>query len=267
MPSRTAIPTPLMRAAWWLPCLLGGAAVVHAAAAAPSPAPATVATSYRVVNLGTGSISELPTINAHGQVAFSLFDPSGAHAWFYDGHTVQNIGTLGGPTASAVDLNDAGQVAGYADTPSGFAHAFRWSASTGMLDLGAINGGPDSRAAAINSAGWVTGWSSIGSVVEPIHAFLWRRAATGIEDLGNPLGDSLSLSTGNDINDAGVIAGDAGVSGPPSNNHAFAWTQATGIVDLGTFGPWSPIPGTRSYARVDAAKTTLDYAASPRFHP
>ena len=39
------------------------------------------------------------------------------------------------------------------------------------------------------------------------------------------------------------------------------------IVDLGTFGPWSPTPGTRSYARVDAAKTTLDYAASPRFHP
>src|SRR5438067_980964 len=256
MPSRTAIPTPLMRAAWWLPCLLGGAALVHAAAAAPSTG---AATSYRVVNLGTGSISELPTINAHGQVAFSLFDPSGAHAWFYDGHTVQNIGTLGGPTASAVDLNDAGQVAGYADTPSGYAHAFRWSASTGMLDLGAINGGPDSRAAAINSAGWVTGWSSIGSVLQPIHAFLWRRAATGIEDLGNPLGDSLSLSTGNDINDAGVIAGDAGVSGPPSNNHAFAWTQATGIVDLGTLGSdysyavatdgkgqvtgWSDVPG------------------------
>jgi hypothetical protein len=92
--------TPPRRAAWWLPCLLGALAAVAAGAGpAPSGAPAEAldadaAPSYRVINLGAGSLSQIPVVNAGGQVAFSLFDGSGAHAWFYDGRSVRNIGTL-----------------------------------------------------------------------------------------------------------------------------------------------------------------------------
>jgi probable HAF family extracellular repeat protein len=266
MVSKTEVFARLTRAAWWLPCLLGGAVAAHAAGTgqslptAPADAPAAAdaaATTYRVINLGTGSLSQIPAINASGQVAFSLFGASGAHAWFYDGHTVHDIGTLGGPTANAVALNDAGQVAGYADSSTA-THAFRWSMSTGMVDLGVIGGGPGSQATAINKHGLVVGLSDIGSLLEPVHAFLWS-AATGMQDLGSPFGDSLSLSAADAINDAGLIAGDAELGGPGYNNHAFAWTRATGMVDLGTL-----LGGNTSYTvAVDAKGQVTGWADVP----
>jgi probable HAF family extracellular repeat protein len=254
MASKTGVFARLTRAAWWLPCLLGGAVAAHAAGAGqslptapPDAAAAAAATTYRVINLGTGSLSQIPAINASGQVAFSLFGAGGAHAWFYDGHTVHDIGTLGGPTANAVALNDAGQVAGYADSSTA-THAFRWSMSTGMVDLGVIGGGPGSQATAINKHGLVVGFSDIGSLLEPVHAFLWS-AATGMQDLGSPFGDSLSLSTANALNEAGLVAGDAELGGPAYNNHSFSWTRATGMVDLGTL-----LGGNTSYTVAADAK-------------
>jgi len=52
-----------------------------------------------------------------------------------------DIGTLpGGSTSSATAVNNAGQVAGSADTASGETHAFLWSRGT-ITDLGTLPGG------------------------------------------------------------------------------------------------------------------------------
>jgi probable HAF family extracellular repeat protein len=265
MASNTDRFTSPARAAWWLPCLLGALSAAAAASAGPatSGAPAealgaAAAPNYRVINLGAGSLSQIPVINAGGQVAFSLFDGSGSHAWFYDGRSVRNIGTLGGPTANAVGLNDAGQVAGYADTAAGTTHAFRWSARTGMTDLGVIRGGPNSQATAISRAGQVVGESDIGSQLEPVHAFLWT-AAAGMQDLGSPFGDNLSLSFAIGINDAGTVAGDAELGAPSYDNHAFVWTQAGGMRDLGTL----PGGATSYTVAIDTAGDVTGWADVP----
>jgi probable HAF family extracellular repeat protein len=69
---------------------------------------------------------------------------------------------LGGTTSRAYGINSAGQVVGYSTIANGL-HAFLWSASGGMQDLGTL-GGNTSDAYAINSAGQVVGGAAI---VEP----------------------------------------------------------------------------------------------------
>ena len=104
-----------------------------------------------------------------------------------------------------------------------------------LLDLGTIGGGTQSRASAINATGQVVGFTETqaGSYFE--HAFRWTRA-TGMQDLGTLPGGTWSEASG--INAAGQVVG---WSTPPEvgpngllGGHAFLWTQAGGMQDLGT---------------------------------
>src|ERR1700756_3715429 len=81
-------------------------------------------------------------------------------------------------------INKMGEVVGQYTLADGVTyHAFLWTSSGGMQDLGSPQGG-NSQATAINDAGEVTGWSASpdGTV---IHAFFWS-AATEAVDLGTP---------------------------------------------------------------------------------
>src|SRR4051812_28169634 len=70
---------------------------------------------------------------------------------------MRDLGTLPGGTYSYVRaINESGQVVGSAGTADGEVHAFRWTPSSGMQDLGTL-GGSDSYAQAVNAAGQVTG--------------------------------------------------------------------------------------------------------------
>jgi len=60
-------------------------------------------------------------------------------AFFYDGTTAKDIGTLGGLTASGLAINNQDQIAGYSRTADGFEHAFRYANGT-MTDLGTLGG-------------------------------------------------------------------------------------------------------------------------------
>ena len=199
---------------------------------------AIVATLSRVLTL------------ALGLVLFASGRASAQAPW-----TITDIGTLGGTTSYASDINDAGKVTGSSQIESGAYHAFIWTRAAGIVDLGTL-GGTYSYAGAINAAGQVVGYS--GTASGSYHAFIWS-PATGMVDLGT-LGGANSQARA--INSSGQVVGSS--TAASGQTHAFLWTTATGMVDLGTLG------GTSSTASDinDAAMVTGDSTvATGRTHP
>ena len=152
------------------------------------------------------------------------------HAFLWKDGRILDLGTLGGAGSGAIGLNDAGQVVGQASGPPGQApHAFVWSRSEGMRDLGSLDGDPGSTSAAwgINDAGQIVG-NSYSRFLGSTHATYFSQSAGNI-DLGTLGG---SLSTANAVNNAGQVVGCSSISGM---NHAFVTDLATmHMVDLNT---------------------------------
>ena len=90
---------------------------------------------------------------------------------------MQDLGTLGGSESGAYSVSaDGSVVVGWAQTVAGQAHAFRWTASEGMQDLGRLP---------YNEGAWAFGVSGDGSVVvgnSTFSSFLWTESR-GMEDL------------------------------------------------------------------------------------
>ncbi|QOL52286.1 hypothetical protein [Massilia litorea] len=219
--------------------LLFALAAVSAAIASYAPPSFAVGTKcsssrtcYRLINLAPGLLAANPSINAKGHVSFSMQSLKGATAYFFDGKTVRNIGTLGGNDVLAVDLNDLGQIAGSATTSSGVKRAFVWSATKGMLDISGLPKTAESEAAAINNHGIVTGTSNS-------HAFRWS-ADTGMEDLGALTKGAASVSFGRALNDAGMIVGASQTV--TNERHSFIWTRTGGMRDIDTLKSSDAIP-------------------------
>jgi probable HAF family extracellular repeat protein len=189
-------------------------------------------------------------------------------------YRIEPLGELDGCTsyaAVAAGLNDAGQIAGSACTPTSSDHAFLWkNDGSPMMDLTPAHPASSSHAQALNKSGLVTGEDSSagafvaghgtltmipdglgGNTVIPwaingrgqvtgfaytagdsdVHAFLWKNDGTPMLDLGS-LGDG--DSNGNSINASGQVVGAASV---PGFQHAFVWkNDGTPMQDLGTLG-------------------------------
>lgn len=77
-------------------------------------------------------------------------------AVLFEGGQVTDLGTLGGPSALASAVNDAGQVVGAADTAELAEHGFVWERGR-MTDVGVLPGGSWSLLSAINAAGVAVG--------------------------------------------------------------------------------------------------------------
>lgn len=133
-------------------------------------------------------------------------------------YTVTDIGVLKGDNeSSAFWINNLGEVVGCSDTETieqypctglvAGQHAFLWSKSGGMKDLGTLSNGTVSGAIGINDSGSVVGYSNIkGQPATNFVAFLWTSTG-GMVNLGTLSGGSSSAAF--EINSAGEIAGDS----------------------------------------------------------
>ena len=151
---------------------------------------------------------------------------------------VEDLGTLGGTYAVAMDVSDDGSaVTGTSYLRgNGSAHAFYWSTSTnGLLDIGTL-GGIQSQAAAISGDGTtVVGQSSLRS--NKGHAFRWQVNGQ-MTDLGALQGDDFSQAVAVSKNGS-VVAGNS-YSSQQETTRVFRWTQAGQMADIGTLDTGNP---------------------------
>ncbi len=183
--------------------------------------------------LGTlgGAVSQAKAVNRAGQVVGTSRDALGrtrAFLW-QENVGIVDLKPLTGVNTSANDVNENGEITGGGDTGFGDFHAYLLSEGT-SFDLGTL-GGNESEALAVNRRGQVAGHSRIGGAVVK-HAFLIPDPGRMV-DLGS-LGGAGTTSIGHDVNDEGAVVGLAETStGRP---HAFLWTAADGMRDLGALG-------------------------------
>ena len=218
-----------------------------------------------IKDLGTlgGTLSSGDAINHRGQVVgFSVNavpDPfsmvylglaglsqgTQTRAFLWENGVMEDLGTLGGPDALALFVNERGQVAGFSytsaspnpDTGLPTIHPFLWDRERGMIDLGSLGGtlaGPLTPAAKPTSESG--GFNNRGQFVniatlpgdQVVHPFLWD--GEKLIDLftetvgGNPVSAAA-------INDTGEVVG--GAFFPNRTIDAYLWNH--GIAkDLGT---------------------------------
>jgi probable HAF family extracellular repeat protein len=115
--------------------------------------------------------------------------------------TIADLGTLGGSSSVAYDINNSGHIAGWADNAAGVQRAFYYHGGV-MEDIGISRGIAASSALGINNSGTVVGYWNTSPGTK---AFRWT-AGTFFPLNDRPPSGSVS-STARTINDAGIIAG------------------------------------------------------------
>lgn len=101
---------------------------------------ATLWRNGRAEDLGTlpdGKNSYGRAINNKDQVVGYADVDDEMHAFFYDGSTMRDLGTLGRDTAIAEGINDAGQIVGASGVSISRRHAFLWEDGR-MIDLNTL---------------------------------------------------------------------------------------------------------------------------------
>jgi len=170
-------------------------------------------------------------------------------------YTLTDIGNLGGYYGGyATAINSRGEVVGLSDVTHDIEedtdHAFYWSQSTGMIDLGTFY--KNSAASGINRSGTVVGGTdSDGNPFETL-GFQWTKTG-GMRSLH---GISVYVDNASDINDAGQEVGTGWVV-RGEVLHAY---HLTGFVleDLGTLG------GKNSYAEaINATGQVVGFSNTP----
>ena len=129
-------------------------------------------------SIGRAGGGRLLTVLAVIAASLALAPPAGAAAY-----QVIDLGTLGGTSSGATDVNDAGAIVGWARNGSGQVRAVVWRAGH-MIDIGTL-GGPTSSATSISNNYAVVGTSTV-SAGGPRHAFLWRANQGAMHNLGLP---------------------------------------------------------------------------------
>jgi probable HAF family extracellular repeat protein len=140
-----------------------------------------------------------------------------------------DLGTLGGESSYAYDINDGGVVVGEAQTSSGVFQAFRWTSTGGLVGLAPLAGDPGSRAVAVANDNTVLGVSvSDDGSTRPV---VWDPAGAVTELPISPIAGTVLAP--NDRNAQGTVVGDASfIEDPTALVHAWMWSAAGGLTDL-----------------------------------
>ena len=183
--------------------------------------------------------SEAFAINDDGLVAGAVSVTSGSpHAAIWRDGVATDLQGAGPGEGFAWDINGSGRIVGtfYSDFGGGTQGSFTWTESDGLQLLdGTADGG---EALAINDAGQIVGWS--GGV-----AYHWDE---GFRDPIGTLGGASSVALGvNDASPVQVVGSSSVRRG--SEPHAFIWTEAAGMRDLG-------LPKGRAAARAEDVNAT-----------
>ncbi len=187
------------------------------------------AATYQVVDFGSYGGGAKSTLNNSGQVATS----SGSYAviWNPADGAITTLGVLpsSSPSSRGFGINDLGHVTGQSKNMSGNYEAFYWNGSQ-MTGLGSL-GGSFSRGEDVNDGGAVVGYSR--NADGNSRAFL-RTPGNPMQDLGT-LGGVTSEGTA--LNNQNAVVGRSGTTYEANGitfSHAFSWTAAGGMTDLGT---------------------------------
>ena len=158
---------------------------------------------------------------------------SGALALFTPGASAQqyqliDLGTLGGSSSFALDINNLGQVTGNAQTvvgqPAPRLNTFLWNAPGPMVNVGVLPGSNNfSRGYAINDAGTIVGESDNNTS----RAFIYANGS--LSGLTRLAGDN-DRGVAHDINNNGLVVG---ISSNGVASRATMWTNGLGS-DLGS---------------------------------
>jgi len=198
---------------------------------------------------------------AAGEAETSASDPNGEDFCGFGTHLIclpvlwngggaNPLPTLGGNNGVANRNNDLGVAVGWAETsahdpacPPPQTLQFKpvaWAHGAAM-ELPTDGGDPDGIALSLNDYGQVVGGSGICVAfnqnllfsLQSVHALLWQNGR--LVDLGN-LGGKTGQAIGNlafGINNRAQVVGVSDLPGD-TTSHAFLWTAATGMRDLGT---------------------------------
>ena len=143
-------------------------------------------------------INDVGTAVGDGRLANGTFQ---SLVWNADG-SVTSLGTLGGSSSQAMDVNNSGEVVGFASLTSGYQHAFSTVNGT-MTDLGTLGG--SSYAYGVNSGGEVVGYSWLNNGDQ--HAFLYYNGIMLDLNALLPANSGWVVEQAFGINDAGQITG------------------------------------------------------------
>jgi probable HAF family extracellular repeat protein len=183
---------------------------------------------------GTNAHAEAYRINDAGQIVGLSRTAGGSnHAAYWDASGIVDIGTLGGPSSFANDINDAGVVVGSAGAGPTGSRSFSWTKAGGLVDHGNFNTSDNQQYAGyngINNNGLMVGTAY--RLFTPYKATMGRagdRAPTNISPPGQ-----FTAGMAMAVNDAGTIVG--WQDGPNGTGGPAIFNGDSTVQFLGNFG-------------------------------
>lgn len=209
-------------------CTLAASCVVFSSASAFSQLP------FKAVKVPGASPNTPIAINNKGEVMVNTATSTAYSVSIWNRLSGSRAVPIVGTNQGAEAMNNSSDIVG-AESPnsSGTTDAYLWQGSTRNLPS---LGGTFSVAYGLNDAAAVAGTSY--TATGAAHAFLWTQSG-GIRDL-TPNLTSVSGATATGVNSSSQVSGYYFPNGS-NRTLGFYWTQAGGLIDIGT-------PGTVAYA-------------------
>ena len=150
------------------------------------------------------------------------------HAVVWENGVMRDVQSFAAGSTFPWDLTNSGMLVGQWNVGGA---AFAWTSAGGMNVLSGLEG-PNDIPIGANDKGQVVGWYKRLQTDTYMRAFLWENGT--ISDLGT-LGGNSSVAFA--INNAGQVVGRSDIDNKVQRGtvfHAFTWTAAEGMKDLGT---------------------------------